>query len=120
MKLLRITMAHNSEYEDNSAREETAHNSESKRLLNRVSKERIEFCKSVATRAKKIANDLIQKPTWRQGCNQFHLHREVVHLVDQPPLQSIPLALGLVIHQFHFNSRCPIQNNEYETGIPQL
>ena len=40
-----------------------------------------------------------------QSVDQFHLHREVVHLVDQPPLQSIPLALGLVIHQFHFNSR---------------
>jgi len=40
-----------------------------------------------------------------QAGDQFHLHREVVHLVDSPPLQSIPLALGLVIHQFHFNSR---------------
>src|SRR5271154_6244796 len=40
-----------------------------------------------------------------QSVDQFHLHREVVHLVDQSPLQSIPLALGLVIHQFHFNSR---------------
>ena len=50
----------------NSESEETAHNSESKGLSNRLSMERINFCKSVATRAKEIANHLIQKQSWRR------------------------------------------------------
>jgi hypothetical protein len=65
-------MTYNSESEEtahNSKSKETAHNSESNGLLNRRSKERIEFCKSVATRARKIADDLIQKPTWRRVFN---------------------------------------------------
>ena len=40
---------------------ETAHNSESKELLNHRPRQRIEFCQSVATRAEEIAGDLIRK-----------------------------------------------------------
>jgi hypothetical protein len=50
----------------NSESKETAHNSKSKGPQDCRSTERIEFCKSVATRAEKIADDLIQKQSWRQ------------------------------------------------------
>ena len=66
MRLNDLAALRHKEMAYNSESEETVHNSKSEGLLNRRSTERIEFCKSVATRAEKIVDDLIQKPTWRQ------------------------------------------------------
>jgi hypothetical protein len=66
MRLNDLAALRHKEMAYNSESEETAHEFDSEELLNSRSIERIKFCRLVAARAGKIADDLIQKPTWRR------------------------------------------------------